>query len=108
MWSISSSLLATCRYRDIGAVPASAATRPMETADRKSTRLNSSHDDISYAVFCLQTYLRQRLPYAGPAARHQQHQKQPPQPAEDIAGHSSQLSSGGRDSHNGSGQFFFN
>src|SRR5450432_3885805 len=25
----------------------------VETADRKSTRLNSSHDQISYAVFCL-------------------------------------------------------
>src|SRR2546428_4866145 len=24
-----------------------------KTADRKSTRLNSSHDQISYAVFCL-------------------------------------------------------
>src|SRR5206468_6859184 len=24
-----------------------------ETSDRKSTRLNSSHDQISYAVFCL-------------------------------------------------------
>src|SRR2546428_4892194 len=24
-------------------------------ADRKSTRLNSSHDQISYAVFCLKT-----------------------------------------------------
>src|SRR5206468_10886696 len=24
-----------------------------ETRDRKSTRLNSSHDQISYAVFCL-------------------------------------------------------
>src|SRR3989440_9354148 len=24
-----------------------------ETVDRKSTRLNSSHDQISYAVFCL-------------------------------------------------------
>src|SRR3989440_9458131 len=24
-----------------------------QTADRKSTRLNSSHDQISYAVFCL-------------------------------------------------------
>src|SRR5206468_6674601 len=24
-----------------------------ETEDRKSTRLNSSHDQISYAVFCL-------------------------------------------------------
>src|SRR5206468_12184673 len=25
----------------------------VQTADRKSTRLNSSHDQISYAVFCL-------------------------------------------------------
>src|SRR2546421_1551104 len=25
----------------------------VETKDRKSTRLNSSHDQISYAVFCL-------------------------------------------------------
>src|SRR3982751_7014555 len=27
--------------------------RPATKADRKSTRLNSSHDQISYAVFCL-------------------------------------------------------
>src|SRR5206468_6401671 len=27
--------------------------RPRRTTDRKSTRLNSSHDQISYAVFCL-------------------------------------------------------
>src|SRR2546428_6864084 len=27
--------------------------RAAESADRKSTRLNSSHDQISYAVFCL-------------------------------------------------------
>src|SRR2546426_7088668 len=27
--------------------------RPIETTDRKSTRLNSSHLVISYAVFCL-------------------------------------------------------
>src|SRR5688572_32321995 len=31
-----------------------AASRPSEIAqDRKSTRLNSSHSQISYAVFCL-------------------------------------------------------
>src|SRR5690554_7611167 len=29
------------------------STKNMETADRKSTRLNSSHVRISYAVFCL-------------------------------------------------------
>ena len=28
-------------------------TQWMETSDRKSTRLNSSHVAISYAVFCL-------------------------------------------------------
>src|SRR5450432_4522833 len=35
-----------------------------EPADRKSTRLNSSHDQISYAVFCLKkkkTQKRQHL-----------------------------------------------
>src|SRR2546430_17178738 len=31
--------------------PSTFATRP--DADRKSTRLNSSHSQISYAVFCL-------------------------------------------------------
>src|SRR3712207_8240228 len=30
-----------------------AAVRELEHADRKSTRLNSSHANISYAVFCL-------------------------------------------------------
>src|SRR5690348_17502682 len=28
-------------------------SRPREAGDRKSTRLNSSHPSISYAVFCL-------------------------------------------------------
>src|SRR5205809_1524046 len=28
-------------------------SNPMESSDRKSTRLNSSHGYISYAVFCL-------------------------------------------------------
>src|SRR5216683_6223562 len=32
---------------------ASARFRPERRRDRKSTRLNSSHDQISYAVFCL-------------------------------------------------------
>src|SRR3712207_7302115 len=38
--------------RDLG--PADGVTlRPATAADRKSTRLNSSHANISYAVFCL-------------------------------------------------------
>src|SRR2546430_7132341 len=37
-------------------------------ADRKSTRLNSSHSQISYAVFCLQTNKTHddRLPVSDP------------------------------------------
>src|SRR2546428_4946047 len=42
---------------DDGALPAAdraAGTRVIDAEeDRKSTRLNSSHDQISYAVFCL-------------------------------------------------------
>src|SRR3712207_8612662 len=32
-----------------------------EAADRKSTRLNSSHANISYAVFCLQNKKRKHV-----------------------------------------------
>src|ERR1039457_7430997 len=35
--------------------------RPMACGDRKSTRLNSSHLVISYAVFCLKTKTEDRL-----------------------------------------------
>src|SRR3712207_7313620 len=35
------------------AAPASSRTHSTVTVDRKSTRLNSSHANISYAVFCL-------------------------------------------------------
>src|SRR2546422_1541941 len=38
-------------FRD--GVPRGAAFIPMDIGDRKSTRLNSSHGYISYAVFCL-------------------------------------------------------
>src|SRR6266852_577927 len=37
----------------IGATGAETATLSTEAGDRKSTRLNSSHGSISYAVFCL-------------------------------------------------------
>src|SRR5206468_12452093 len=40
--------LAADRIDDAGA-----AHQRQQQADRKSTRLNSSHDQISYAVFCL-------------------------------------------------------
>src|SRR5437763_13428584 len=37
-----------------------------QTLDRKSTRLNSSHRCISYAVFCLKKKTGMRLPNTGP------------------------------------------
>src|SRR5438876_5736589 len=37
--------------------------------DRKSTRLNSSHPSISYAVFCLKKKTKYRCPFARPASR---------------------------------------
>src|SRR2546430_4328427 len=39
--------------------------------DRKSTRLNSSHSQISYAVFCLKKKNRRRLQRIFPGGRHQ-------------------------------------
>src|SRR3712207_7960196 len=36
-----------------GGTPGSSRVRTQGSADRKSTRLNSSHANISYAVFCL-------------------------------------------------------
>src|SRR5207302_11144640 len=42
--------LFVCNYIKLDPEKVSA---PGETADRKSTRLNSSHVKISYAVFCL-------------------------------------------------------
>src|SRR3712207_7131219 len=37
----------------VGHVEDPVAVRVLEAEDRKSTRLNSSHANISYAVFCL-------------------------------------------------------
>src|SRR2546430_3192545 len=37
--------------------------------DRKSTRLNSSHSQISYAVFCLKKKKKQRAVTTAPSAR---------------------------------------
>src|SRR5271169_6977601 len=48
----------TTLFRSVGHACAQRAPVPSATAgpptDRKSTRLNSSHGSISYAVFCLQ------------------------------------------------------
>src|SRR5258708_25784160 len=39
--------------RDAGEVARQEASHPVALGDRKSTRLNSSHQIISYALFCL-------------------------------------------------------
>src|SRR5207247_10148654 len=42
--------------QDVKVLPSNASPRPAavnDNVDRKSTRLNSSHEWISYAVFCL-------------------------------------------------------
>src|SRR2546421_7664643 len=41
--------------------------------DRKSTRLNSSHDQISYAVFCLKKKKTNHQYYSGAAYTYYQH-----------------------------------
>src|SRR2546421_3928553 len=48
--------------RPSAAAAASAAWWSSVSGDRKSTRLNSSHDQISYAVFCLKKKKSQQLP----------------------------------------------
>src|SRR2546427_5333145 len=44
-------------------------------ADRKSTRLNSSHSQISYAVFCLKK--KKQPPDAAPPQSHRRHRPLP-------------------------------
>src|SRR5438270_6370609 len=44
----------SCRWSTSASCATSASPRSTtDTTDRKSTRLNSSHSQISYAVFCL-------------------------------------------------------
>src|SRR2546421_8589224 len=47
-----------------------AAEVARDEADRKSTRLNSSHDQISYAVFCLKKKKTQNTIAPAPARPH--------------------------------------
>src|SRR6266487_3370647 len=49
-----------------GTVSGHVPPRPTQVADRKSTRLNSSHPSISYAVFCLKKKKPNRYHYAPP------------------------------------------
>src|SRR6267143_5961859 len=47
------------------AVALASAPRPVVLSDRKSTRLNSSHSSISYAVFCLKKKKDNECTFAG-------------------------------------------
>src|SRR3712207_8967216 len=49
------------RVRGAGAARARLAARRAAAGDRKSTRLNSSHANISYAVFCLKKKKKKEL-----------------------------------------------
>src|SRR2546430_12136870 len=40
-------------FTSVGVTSSSSVSPPSSSVDRKSTRLNSSHSQISYAVFCL-------------------------------------------------------
>src|SRR2546430_6090514 len=43
----------SCFSRRPSSQPSDGRPMPLSSSDRKSTRLNSSHSQISYAVFCL-------------------------------------------------------
>src|SRR3989440_9696327 len=43
-------------------MPSLSSPMALSIPDRKSTRLNSSHDQISYAVFCLKKKKKHRKP----------------------------------------------
>src|SRR2546430_10002740 len=59
--------LPVCVGAPVNAVPTGRAS----TSDRKSTRLNSSHSQISYAVFCLKKKNKHgNLPYILTTALH--------------------------------------
>src|SRR5206468_5995747 len=52
-WMTELSLMEPQLLRALNAKSGRARVRKIRLQDRKSTRLNSSHDQISYAVFCL-------------------------------------------------------
>src|SRR5437867_7830571 len=61
--------------RKSGGSSLTAASRRARTSDRKSTRLNSSHRTISYAVFCLKKKTRTRNQLNGKTEQQRKIQK---------------------------------
>src|SRR5206468_12465797 len=61
------------RYRSTASASTRAPPSPtaaLPTTDRKSTRLNSSHDQISYAVFCLKKKKTDSAHDSAPSSQH--------------------------------------
>src|SRR5947209_14419916 len=58
---VQSRLLAPEGRRETIVAPSTTTTNSPRPSDRKSTRLNSSHANISYAVFCLKKKNRPRM-----------------------------------------------
>src|SRR3989440_3134077 len=54
-----------------------AVGRAPAASDRKSTRLNSSHDQISYAVFCLKKKKNKKQDTSASRAHHAETRHQP-------------------------------
>src|SRR2546421_1083325 len=59
-----------CISTQVSIILAAYKPRQDQSADRKSTRLNSSHDQISYAVFCLKKKKNRLCPRAARPSRH--------------------------------------
>src|SRR3712207_8993286 len=66
-WGVATALLDAGRRKgELGLLEVDEAWLPNvaeELEDRKSTRLNSSHANISYAVFCLKKYNHANITY---------------------------------------------
>src|SRR5256884_2812432 len=72
------------RARSLDWLDPAPALRPLE-ADRKSTRLNSSHGYISYAVFCLKKKKKTegQIIFVSPSSRHHSADGRVPQQSDD-------------------------
>src|SRR5690625_6818852 len=64
LWETSIGVFKSVRIWSMGAVSSIGETAPIDhILDRKSTRLNSSHVAISYAVFCLKKKMKKRITF---------------------------------------------
>src|SRR3989440_9595159 len=75
-----------------------------EEIDRKSTRLNSSHDQISYAVFCLKKKKKQRKRGKRTARCERSEQPHPYHSVPRIAADPADVQQGSTGPRNGRGQ----